>query len=121
MAAASSVEEYLATLPDERRTVMDGLRRAIRAAAPGATEHIAYDMPAFKLHGHFLIGYAAYKRHYSLFAASEAVLKACGDELKPFLTGKATISFRANRPLPPGLVTKIAKARFGEIASRGPR
>ncbi|MDQ3492538.1 MAG: hypothetical protein M3452_04670 [Chloroflexota bacterium] len=51
MVAATSVEDYLAALPDERRIAMQELRRAIRAAAPEATELISYQMPAFKSHG----------------------------------------------------------------------
>jgi uncharacterized protein YdhG (YjbR/CyaY superfamily) len=121
MAASASVDDYLAALPEERRAVMEALRRSIKAAAPGATELISYGMPAFKSHGQFLVSYDAYKNHYSLFPASEAVVEACGDELKPFLTGKGTISFRADKPLPDALVTKIVKVRVAENAARARR
>ena len=97
MTRHSSVEAYLASLPDDQRTVLEALRATIRAAAPEATEQIAYDMPAFKTHGRFLVSYAAFKRHFSLFPASQAVLDALGDEITPYHTGKGTIQFTAAR------------------------
>ena len=115
MAAPSSVDEYLAFLPAERRTVVEELRRTINAAAPEATETIAYQMPALRSHGgQFLVSYAAYKHHYSLFPASGAVVAALGDELTPYLAGKGTIQFPADRPIPTSLVTKVVKVRVEE-------
>ncbi len=121
MVAATSVEDYLAALPDERRIAMQELRRAIRAAAPEATELISYQMPAFKSHGQFLVSYAAFKKHYSLFPASEEVVTALGEELTPHLSGKGTIRFRADEPIPTALVTKIVTIRFAENAAAGRR
>jgi uncharacterized protein YdhG (YjbR/CyaY superfamily) len=121
MTTAGSVDEYLAALPEDRRAVMAWLRETIRAAAPGAVELISYNMPAFKSHGTFLVSYDAYKKHYSLFPASEAVVEACGDALRPFLTGKGTISFRPDSPLPTELVTKIVQVRLAENEARSRR
>jgi len=117
-AAPTSVEEYLAALPDERRAVMEELRQTIRAAAPEATETIAYQMPAFRNQGRFLVSYAAFKDHYSLFPASDAVIAAIGEELTPYLAGKGTIRFRSSEPLPAAVVTKIVKIRLAENAVR---
>jgi uncharacterized protein YdhG (YjbR/CyaY superfamily) len=97
---------------------MEELRATIRAAAPEAIESIAYDMPALRSHGgQFLVSYAAYKRHYSLFPASDAVVKTLGDELAPFLSGKGTIQFPANAPIPLPLVTRIVEIRVAENAA----
>ncbi len=118
MAAPTTVDEYMATLPDDRRVAMEELRRAIKAGAPGATESIAYKMPAMRSHGgQFLVSYDAYKNHYSLFPASDAVIEALGDELTPYLAGKGTIRFPASRPIPAALVTRIVKIRFAENAA----
>jgi uncharacterized protein YdhG (YjbR/CyaY superfamily) len=122
VAKPTTVEEYLATLPDDRRAGVEELRRTIQAAAPEATETIAYLMPAMRSHGgQFLVSYAAYKKHYSLFPASEAVIEAGGGELKPYLAGKGTIQFPADKPLPIALVAKIVKVRVAENADRGRR
>lgn len=121
MVAPTSVVGYMAALPDDRRAVLEELRQTIKAAAPEATEAIAYQMPAFRTHGHFLVSYAAYKLHYSLFPASEAVIEALGEELTPYLAGKGTIRFRADTPIPAALVTKIVKVRLAENAARAGR
>ncbi|HEY8198958.1 MAG TPA: DUF1801 domain-containing protein [Candidatus Limnocylindrales bacterium] len=122
MGTPSSVDEYLAGLPDDRRAVMEALRRTVKAAAPEAAETIAYQMPALRSHGgQFLVSYAAYKRHYSLFPASGAVVAALGIELTPYLAGKGTIQFPANEPLPLALVTRIVTVRVAENAERAGR
>jgi uncharacterized protein YdhG (YjbR/CyaY superfamily) len=114
-----SVDEYLGVLPNDRRAVMDKLRATIRAAAPEATESIAYDMPAFRTRdGQFLVSYASYKRHYSLFPASGAVIEALGGELTPFLSGKGTIRFPASAPIPMSLVRRVVEIRVAETAAR---
>jgi uncharacterized protein YdhG (YjbR/CyaY superfamily) len=114
----ATVDDYLAGLSDERRAGMENLRKAINAGAPGATETIAYGMPALRSHGgQFLVSYAAYKNHYSLFPASEAVTEGLGAALTPHLFGSGTIRFSAEEPIPEALVTKIVKIRFGENAA----
>jgi uncharacterized protein YdhG (YjbR/CyaY superfamily) len=119
MAVPATVEAYLAALPAQQRAVLEDLRATIRAAAPDATELIAYGMPAFKSGGRLLVSYAAFKRHYSLFPASGAVLEALGDEIGPFYTAKATIQFTVERPLSADLVTRFVRVRLEEIAAPG--
>jgi uncharacterized protein YdhG (YjbR/CyaY superfamily) len=122
MTAPPSVGAYIAGLPVERRAGIEALRKAINVAAPEATETIAYAMPALRSHGgQFLVSYAAYKRHYSLFPASEAVVAGLGDALTPYLSGRGTIRFPADRPIPTGLVTRIVQIRVGEneVRARG--
>jgi uncharacterized protein YdhG (YjbR/CyaY superfamily) len=121
MATPASFEDYVAALPEERRTAMEQLRRAIKAAAPDAAETISYQMPTFKTHGQFLVSYAAFKNHYSLFPASDAVVEGLGKEVEPYLAGRGTIRFPADRPIPAALVGKIVKIRLGENAERGDR
>jgi uncharacterized protein YdhG (YjbR/CyaY superfamily) len=119
MATPTTVEEYLDTLTGDRRAAVETLRRTIREAAPEATETIAYSMPAFRSHsGQFLVSYAAYKNHYSLFPASGAVVEALGVELTPYLAGKGTIQFPADRPIPLATVGKVVAVRVTENAAR---
>ena len=109
MPGPTSVEAYIAALPEDRRAAIEGIRAAIRAAAPDATETIAYQMPAFRTNERFLVSYAAFKAHYSLFPASEAVVEALGEDLKPYLAGKGTIRFPVDRPIPTALVARIVR------------
>ena len=119
MRAPTSVEEYLASLPETPRAALEELRKTITAAAPLAVETISYQMPAFKLHGRFLVSFAAFKDHCSLFPASRVVIEALGEELKPYFTGKATLRFAPAKPIPSALVRKIVKLRLKENAARG--
>jgi uncharacterized protein YdhG (YjbR/CyaY superfamily) len=118
MATPTSVDEYLAGLPEEQRAALEKLRETIRAAAPQATETISYGMPAFKQDGWFLVSYAAFKDHCSLYPASSAVREALGDELQPYFSGKGTLRFQADEPIPAALVKKIVKRRLEENAAR---
>jgi uncharacterized protein YdhG (YjbR/CyaY superfamily) len=118
MARPATVDAYLAALPDDRREAMTVLRETITAAAPDATETIAYAMPALRSHGgQFLVSYDAYKRHYSLFPASERVVEALGEELTPFLSGSGTIRFPADQPIPVSIVRRIVEVRYAENAA----
>ena len=122
MAEPTTVDEYLATLPDDKRRVMAALRATIGAAAPDATEVITYKMPGFKSHGdRFLVSYDAFKAHYSLFPASDAVVQGLGAAIEPYLVGKGTIRFPASRPIPLDLVTRIVEIRVAENAAKGRR
>jgi uncharacterized protein YdhG (YjbR/CyaY superfamily) len=121
MAEPAGVEDYLAALPEDQRAALEKLRETIRAAAPEATETISYQMPTFKLRGRVLVYYAAFKDHCSLFPASEAVMEALGQELKPYFSGKGTLRFTPDKPIPVAIVKKIVKARIEENAARGRR
>ena len=117
MTTPASVDDYLETLPEESRTVLEDLRQAIKAAAPEATETISYNMPTFKDGGRFLVSYAAYKNHFSLYPASKAVMEAHGEELQPYFSGKGTLRFTADSPIPAALVKKIIRTRLEENAA----
>ena len=110
----TSVEAYLATLADDRRARLAAMREVVRAAAPHADEVIAYDMPALRLDGRFLISYAAYKKHDSLFPASEGVETELAGEVDRYLAGKGTIRFPASEPLPLDLIRRIVEIRVRE-------
>jgi uncharacterized protein YdhG (YjbR/CyaY superfamily) len=117
MATPTSVDDYLAALPEAPRAALEELRKTIKAAAPEATETISYEMPTFKQDGRFLVSFAAFKAHCSLFPASEKVLEAHGEELKPYFSGKGTLRFTADKPIPAALVNKIVKTRIEENAA----
>ena len=116
MSKYESVDEYMAQLPADRRAAMEQLRSTIRAAAPDATEVITYNMPGFRLGGRFLVSYEAFKRHYSLFPWSDAMLEELGDALRPYAVGKGTIRFPADKPIPLELVSDIVGIRNREVA-----
>jgi uncharacterized protein YdhG (YjbR/CyaY superfamily) len=122
MAKPTTVDGYLATVPPERRAGLEAIRDAVRAGAPDADEAIAYAMPALRSHGgQFLVSYDAYKRHFSLFPATDAVIAGIGAELTPHLSGSGTIRFPADKPIPVDLVRRIVEIRWTENAARARR
>ena len=101
-----NVDAYIAAAPEAVRQKLAEIRAIIRAAAPQAEELISYRMPYYKYHGH-LVGFAAYKDHVSLFGAFPEDLSK---ELKAYKTGRGSVQFPFNRPLPAELIAKIVKA-----------
>ena len=117
----TSVDSYLASLPDERRTRLEDLRRTVKAAAPDADEVIAYNMPAYRLGGRFMVSFEAFSKWDSLFPASEAVESELGDEVAPYVKGKGTLQFPISQPLPLDLIDRIVRIRHRETTAAGDR
>jgi uncharacterized protein YdhG (YjbR/CyaY superfamily) len=114
-ATPTSTDEYLAALPEDRRAVLEAIRTAIAAAAPGAEEGFSYRMPAFALDGRPLLWFAAWKHHYGLYPVSAAMLAAHAADAAGYAAEKGTIRFPAAEPVPLGLVTKLVTARMAEL------
>ncbi len=111
MMAAATVDDWLAALPGPQRAALLHLRAVIRAAAPDATETIAYGLPVFVEHGH-LVGFGAAKAHLSFFPMDGETVARHAGELAGYGLSKGTIRFTAERPLPDALVTRIVRERL---------
>lgn len=120
MAGPTSVEEYLSQIPPEARAALERVRETIRAAAPDTVETISYQMPTFKYQGKALIGYAAFKKHCSVFPYSTKVMEVLRQELEDYDTSGqgATIRFTVEEPLPDELIHKLIATRIAEIEGR---
>jgi uncharacterized protein YdhG (YjbR/CyaY superfamily) len=114
-----TIDEYLASLSNEKRAALEKLRRAIRSAAPRAEECISYQIPAFRLGGRLLVAFGAAAKHCAFYPGSFPV-EAHMDELKAYDTSKGTIRFQADSPLPATLVRKLVKTRIAEHAAKQP-
>lgn len=117
---ATTIDEYLAATHPAQRAVLETLRRAIHAAAPGAQEYLGYGLAGFKHGGRPLVYFGAWKEHCALYAASPKTQAAFAAELKHFEVSKGTIRFTVEKPLPLALVKKLVKARVAENAARRP-
>jgi uncharacterized protein YdhG (YjbR/CyaY superfamily) len=111
-------DEYLAKVPADQRNALKKLRKEIKAAAPKADECISYGIPGFRLNGRLLVSYGATAKHCAFYPGS--IVRQFKKELDDYdTTGKGTIRFSPDKPLPTTLVTKIVKARIAERIGDG--
>lgn len=111
-----TIDQYLAALSSDKRAALERVRKIIRSAAPGAEECISYQIPAFRLDGKGLVWFGAAANHCALYG----VVGTDKSELEDYDTsGKGTIRFRPDKPLPAALVRKLVKARIAKNAARG--
>lgn len=108
-----TIDEYIESFPQAVRERLQELRRTIKEVAPTAEEAIKYQMPTFVLHGN-LVYFAAWKKHISLYPIT-AEMEASLEELTQYKTsGKGTIQFQLDQPLPLPLIRKIVAFRVQE-------
>ena len=114
-----NIDAYLARVPSDQREALEKLRRQVLAAAPGAEEGIAWQMPSFRHEGRLLVCFGAARNHCSLYPMSASVIVDHEDLLARYDTGKGTIRFQPDKPLPAALVRKLVKARIAENRAKG--
>ena len=111
----SSVDEYITSQPEAVQSLLSLVRTAIRKAVPEAEEVISYKIPTYKLHGQPVLYFAGWKKHYSLYPASDHMVAAFQEELASYTVNKGTIRFPLTQPVPVKLIGRIAKFRAKEI------
>jgi uncharacterized protein YdhG (YjbR/CyaY superfamily) len=111
----TTVDEYLAAVPVEQRAALEALRRTIRSIVPQAVECISYGIPAFRLGRSVVAGFAARAKGCSYYPFSGSTLGTLAADLAKYERTKSALHFRAEKPLPAGLVRKLIMARLAEI------
>ena len=104
-----SIDQYIRSFPASTQKLLKELRAIIREAAPAASEKISYQMPAFFQNGN-LVHFAAYESHIGLYGGLSAI-RAFESELVNYKSGKGTIRFPVDQPIPVELVRKIVELR----------
>ena len=107
-----TIDEYIATFPENVQSIMEKIRKVIREAAPEAEEAISYGMPTFKLNGN-LVHFAAYENHIGFYPTPSGI-ETFKEELSPYKGGKGSVQFPIAEPLPLDLVEKIVIFRVKE-------
>ena len=105
----ATVDEYIASYPPGVREILEKTRRTIMAAAPGTEETISYGIPTVTLDGRYLIYFAGWKRHISVYPIPEADA-ALQQDLAPYKHARGTLRFPLNKPIPYELVQRVVVA-----------
>ncbi len=110
--SADEIDAYLATLDEPKQSTLRELRRTILGIAPDAEQCISYGMPAFRLRGKVIAGFAAFKNHLSYFPHSGSVLAELKDDTSAYVAKGGTLQFAVDEPLPAALVEKLLAVRI---------
>ena len=109
--SAQNIDEYIVGFPEDVQQRLQKIRATIKKAAPKAQEKISYQIPAFTLDGKYLIYFAGFKKHISLYPAPRGS-DEFKEELSEYEGGKGTVQFPLDKPVPYGLISRIVKFRI---------
>ena len=103
------VDAYIAKQAPEAQPALQSVRSIIRRLLPTAEETISYQIPTYKLHGQYVVYFAGWTHHWSLYPVTEAIRKALGPGLAAYEVRKGTVRFPLADPVPTRLVQRIVK------------
>jgi uncharacterized protein YdhG (YjbR/CyaY superfamily) len=109
--SSTEVDQYLAGLEEPKRTTLEQLRRTILEIVPEAAEGLSYRLPAFRLDGKVIAGFAAFKHHLSYLPHSGSVFPAMADELTGYKMTTGSLHFAVDTPLPKWLVERLLEVK----------
>jgi uncharacterized protein YdhG (YjbR/CyaY superfamily) len=112
---ADEVDAYLAALDEPKRSSLEALRQSILGVVPEAEQCISYGMPAFRVGGKVVAGFAAFKNHLSYLPHSGTVLAELGDALAGYEFTSGSLHFPVDRPLPDELVRRLVEAKLAVL------
>ena len=114
MSDSSPVKTYISKFPEEVQSRLNTIRDLIKKVVSDSDEKISYGVPTATLNGKYFIYYAGYKNHLSLYPVTAAIEKELPEAMK-YRTGKGTLQFPLDQPLPKELIQKIITVRYHEI------
>ncbi len=110
--SAEEIDQYLAAVEEPKRTTLSKLRQVILEVIPEAEQGISYGVPAFKIRGKTVAGFAAFKHHLSYLPHSGSVFPELGDDLAGYTRSTGALRFDVDTPLPRDLVAKLIAVRL---------
>jgi uncharacterized protein YdhG (YjbR/CyaY superfamily) len=116
----ATIDDYIASLPEDVQPVLQAVRRSIRAALPDAEERIRYGMPAIMLDERYAVHFAGWKKHIGLYPVP-VLPEPLEAEIAPYRTHKDTVKFVYARPIPYDLIERLAAELRQAAAVRSPR
>lgn len=113
-----NIDEYIARFPVDIQAMLEQIRTTIKKIVPEAEETISYGIPTFNLNGTYLIYFAAYKNHIGFYPVPGEIEKVDKGFASYKTSGKGTIQFPLNKPMPLNLITKLVKYKVKENVER---
>jgi uncharacterized protein YdhG (YjbR/CyaY superfamily) len=111
------LKNYIAQFGSPHKEALLRIQSLVIELAPQATEALSYNMPAYKINGEYLIWFAAFKNHISIFPTSDDMVRELGEEVARRRTSTGTLQFTIKDPLPEDLIKDVIRYRLRRIAS----
>src|SRR5258708_10744856 len=109
------IDDYLSKVGQRTRATLQKMRQSILDILPDAEEVISYGMPAFRLNGKVIAGFAAFKNHLASLPHSGSVFNELRDDLAGYTSTEGSLHFPIDKPLPKALVKKLIAVRLKQI------
>ena len=115
----ATIDDYIAAFPEDVQTILEEVRARLRSVAPTAVESISYGIPVFTLDGRYLVYFAGWKHHFSVYPLPEGDA-ALDEAMAPYVAGKGTLKFPLAEPIPYDLIARVAARLLQERAASDP-
>ena len=112
-----TVDDYINSFEGEKKALLVEFRKKIKALTPLSVESMSYGLPGYKLNGKPLVYFAAFKSRIGFFPTPNG-MDALDEEAKPYRTGKGTLQFKFDQPIPFSLITKIVRYRVKQCTEK---
>ena len=114
-----TIDEYIAAFPADVRTILQEVRARLGNAVPTAVEAISYGIPVLKVDGRYLVYFAGWKHHISVYPLPEGD-ETLVEEMAPYVAGKGTLKFPLSEPIPYDLIERVAARLLDERTASDP-
>lgn len=109
----SPIDDYLATVPEPQRATLTEVRTRIAKLLPEAEECISYGMPAFRVRGKVVAGFASFKNHCAYLPHSGQVLRRVA-EVADFTQTQGSLHFPVDKPLSVKILKELIRVRMAQ-------
>ncbi|MEY4391057.1 MAG: hypothetical protein RLZZ400_800 [Actinomycetota bacterium] len=115
--SAAEIDAYLAKVEEPKRSTLQAVRQSILEVIPEAEQCISYGMPAFRVDGKVLAGFAAFKNHCAYLPHSGSVISEI-PELNEYTSTQGSLHFPVDKPLSKKLIKLLIEVRSQQAFGR---